>query len=329
MRRDFTSGIPGFRTELPIPMIPKTGQEPAGAAPFRSGYAAIIGKPNVGKSTLMNTLIGQKISIVTPKPQTTRHKVLGILSREADQIIFLDTPGLLTPRYALHKAMVDSAHSAIGDADVVLFMIDATNPGMGREIHEESALAALRTCGKPVFLVINKIDLVSKSSILPVIASYAENFSFKEIFPISAIALTGTQDLLDAVAIQLPIHPPYYPTDMVSERSERFFVEELIREQIFKKFRSEIPYSTAVQIIDFKELEGRKDLIQAEIFVERDSQKGILIGKDGKALKEIGELARKEIEKFLDRPVYLELHVKAREKWRKKEEWLKRFGYRS
>ncbi|OLD59013.1 MAG: GTPase Era, partial [Ignavibacteria bacterium 13_1_40CM_2_61_4] len=187
----------------------------------------------------------------------------------------------------------------------------------------------LRTCRKTVFLVINKVDLVSKSGILPVIASYAENFSFKEVFPISALALTGTKELVDAVANQLPIHPPYYPTDMVSECSERFFVAELIREQIFEKFRSEIPYSTAVQITDFKEREGRKDLIQAEIYVERASQKGILIGKGGKALKEIGELARKEIEKFLERPVFLELHVKAREKWRKKEEWLKRFGYRS
>src|SRR5713101_810336 len=149
------------------------GQAYGSHSSFRCGYVAIVGRPNVGKSTLMNALIGQKISIVTRKPQTTRHKILGILSREADQTIFLDTPGLLTPRYALHKAMVDSAHSAIGDADVVLFMIDATNPGMGREIHEEPALAALRTCGKPVFLVINKIDLVSKSSILPVIASYA------------------------------------------------------------------------------------------------------------------------------------------------------------
>ena len=310
-------------------MILMTGQAQGSPAPFRSGYAAIIGKPNVGKSTLMNALIGQKISIVTPKPQTTRHKVLGILSREADQIIFLDTPGLLTPRYALHKAMVDSAHSAIADADIVLFMIDATNPGTGGEIHEEPALAALRSCGKPAFLVINKIDLVSKSSILPVIASYAENFSFKEIFPISAVALTGTKELLDAVAGELPIHPPYYPTDTLTERSERFFVGELIREQIFGKFRSEIPYSAAVQITDFKEREGRKDLIQAEIYVERASQKGILIGKDGKALKEIGELARKEIEKFLERPVYLELRVKVREKWRKKEEWLKRLGYTS
>jgi GTPase len=298
------------------------------ASPFRCGYVAIIGKPNVGKSTLMNALIGQKISIVTRKPQTTRHKILGILSRDSDQIIFLDTPGLIKPEYPLHDAMMEAARSAIVDADVVVLMIDAADPGKGDDIDTEPAFGLLRVCRAPVFLVLNKLDLVKPESMLPVIASYAEKQLFKEIYPVSALKQIGTGDLVNGLAAELPLHPPYYPTEMVSEHTERFFVAEMIREKIFEKFRDEIPYSTAVQIADFRELEGRKDLIQAEIFVERDSQKAILIGKDGGALKEVGELARKDIEAFLQRPVYLELHVKVKEQWRKKDEWLKRFGYR-
>lgn len=307
-----------------------TAPDKAAPAPgsFRCGYVAIIGRPNVGKSTLMNALIGQKISIVTRKPQTTRHKILGILSRESDQIIFLDTPGLMKPEYALHEAMMDAARSAVVDADVVAVMIDATDPGKGEDIHKEPAFDLLRACTKPVFLVINKLDLVRPESILPVIASYAGISSFKEIFPVSALRLAGTQELLNGLVCELPVHPPYYPPDMVSEHSERFFAAELIRETIFEKFREEIPYSTAVQITDFREQGGRKDLIQAEIIVERDSQKAILIGKDGSALKVVGELARKEIEAFLERPVYLELYVRVKEQWRKKDDWLKRFGYR-
>jgi len=295
---------------------------------FRCGYVAIIGKPNVGKSTLMNALIGQKISIVTRKPQTTRHKILGILTRDSDQMIFLDTPGLMKPEYRLHDAMMDAARSAIVDADVVLLMIDAADPGKGQDMEDEPAFALLRVCRAPVFLVINKLDLVKPESILPVIASYAGEFAFKEIFPVSALQLIGTPELLDGLSRELPVHPAYYPAESLSEHSERFFVAELIREKIFEKFRDEIPYSTAVQIADFRELEGRKDLIQAEIYVERDSQKGTLIGKDGSALKEVGELARREIEAFLGRPVYLELHVKVEGQWRKKDQWLKRFGYR-
>jgi GTP-binding protein Era len=311
----------------PVP-LPGSEQEARSPATFRCGYVAIIGKPNVGKSTLMNALIGQKISIVTPKPQTTRHRILGIRTRELDQIIFLDTPGLMKPEYPLHDAMMEAARSAISDADVAVLMIDAMSPGSGEEIDMEPAYALLRGCRAPVYLVINKMDLVKPERILPVIASYAEKQMFKEIYPVSALKQIGTEDLLNGLSAELPVHPPYYPAEIVSEHSERFFVAELIREKIFEKFRDEIPYSTAVQIADFKEIEGRKDLIQAEIIVERDSQKGIMIGKDGTALKEVGELARKEIEAFLQRPVYLELYVKVKEQWRKKDEWLKRFGYR-
>ena len=295
---------------------------------FKAGYVAIVGDTNVGKSTLMNGLVGQKISIVTNKPQTTRHKVLGILSREDHQIIFLDTPGLLQPKYLLHEAMMRFAQSAIEDADVVLFMIDVTDPKMGEEVEYNAAFRRLKDLKKPVFLVINKIDLVTKEEVLLVIAFYSNKYPFKEIFPISALNLFGTTELVNFLVKELPEHPPYYPPDVVSEQPERFFVGEIIREKIFEKFKEEIPYSTTVDIIEFKEQAGKKDVIHAEIYVERESQKGILIGKKGLALKEVGTSARKDIEAFLGRPVFLELHVKVREKWREKEEWLRRLGYR-
>ena len=295
----------------------------------KAGYVAIIGEPNVGKSTLMNCLLGQKISAVTRKPQTTRHKILGILSSENYQIIFLDTPGLLKPKYLLHEAMMKNAQSALGDADIILFMIDAANAEIKKVTEENMALQTVKHAQKTIFLVINKIDLIKKQDILPIIEYYSTKHSFKEIFPISALDNIGTDELLKTLVSELPEHSPYYPADVVSEQTERFFVSEIIREKIFEKYKEEIPYSTAVEIIEFKEQAGRKDLIRAEIFVERDSQKGILIGKQGKALKEIGELARKEIENFLGRAVFLELYVKVRAKWRVNAEWLKRLGYTS
>lgn len=296
---------------------------------FRCGYVCIIGEPNVGKSTLMNTLIGQKISIVTDKPQTTRHKILGILSNEQFQIIFLDTPGLLKPKYLLQKAMMDAAHAAMNDADVVIFMVDALDPKMDKDIEHDVAFQALNKINKSAFLLINKVDIIDKFKLLPIIDFYSKRFEFVEVFPISALNALGTADLLKSVVEKLPVHPPYYPLDFVSDSSERFFVSELIREKIFEKFRQEIPYSTTVEIIEFREQVGKKDFISAEIYVERQSQKGILIGKNGLALKQIGELARVEIEKFLGRSVFLELHIKVREKWRDSDTWLKRLGYRS
>ncbi len=301
---------------------------------FRAGFVAIIGEPNVGKSTLMNALIGQKISIVTPKPQTTRHKILGIYSQEDFQTIFLDTPGLLKPKYLLHEAMMKFAQSAIEDADIVLFMIEANDPKMSKEIEHDVAFEKLsqrdafgKKSEQPVYLVINKVDMIKKQDVLPIIAFYSKKYPFKEIFPISALKSEGTDELLKVIAKALPEHPPFYPLDVVSEHSERFFVSEIIREKIFKKFKEEVPYSTTVEIVDFKEQKGKKDVINAEIYVERESQKGILIGKNGAALKDIGQLARKDIEVFLARPVYLELHVKVREKWRENKQWLDRLGY--
>ncbi len=298
-------------------------------ANFRCGYVAIIGNPNVGKSTLMNGLLGQKISIVTNKPQTTRHKILGILSSETYQMIFLDTPGLLKPKYLMHKEMMKSAQSAIADADQVLYMIDATHPNIGKEIEQDVAFMTVKNLNKDVSLLINKTDLVTKVKTAEIIAFYSGQYQFKDVFPISALTLDGTKVLLETIASSLPEHQPFYPPDILSEHSERFFVSEIIREKIFEKFRDEIPYSTTVDIVEFKEAEGKKDVIRAEIYVERESQKGILIGTQGKALKQIGELARKDIEIFLDRPVFLELFVKVREKWRDKKEWLNRLGYSS
>lgn len=298
------------------------------AADFRCGYVAIIGEPNVGKSTLMNSLIGQKLSIVTPKPQTTRHKVLGILSTEHYQVIFLDTPGIIKPKYLLHEAMMAFASSALDDADLVLFMIDATNPKTGSDLTHEEAFLKLRGLQKPVFLAINKADVVNKVEILPIMDFYAKAFPFKEIFPISALKLDGTADLVQAVVGLLPIHPPMYPLDIVSEQNERFFVSEIIREKMFEKYQQEIPYSTTVEIAEFKERDAGKTFISADIFVERESQKGILIGKGGEPLKQIGRRARKDIESFLQHPVFLELHVKVRKDWRQDTSALARFGYK-
>ena len=294
---------------------------------FKAGYVAIVGEPNVGKSTLMNALLGQKISIVTSKPQTTRYKILGILSTENSQIIFLDTPGLLRPKYALHEAMMASAESSLGDADLVLFMIDATDAKVLQNSESSVAFEYLARVRKPTYLIINKVDAVKKPALLPLMDAMAKLDRFQEIFPISALNGDGLPDLTRTIVEALPSHPPYFPIESVSDQPEKFFVSEIIREKIFEQFKDEIPYATAVDIREFAEKEGRKDFISADVYVERDSQKSILIGKGGTALKRVGQEARKEIEEFLQRPVFLELHVKVRAKWRKSSMWLKTFGY--
>jgi GTP-binding protein Era len=296
---------------------------------FRAGYAAIIGEPNVGTSTLLNGLLGQKISIVTPKPQTTRHKILGILSGEGHQIIFLDTPGLITPKYALHEAMMRAASLAMDDADLLILMIDGSRSRLPDDATMAALLGQLRQRQKPVYLVINKVDLVNKDSLLPLIGQYAKSFSFREIIPLSALTRRGTETLVEIMVRDLPLHPPYYPLDIISEAHQRFFVAEIVREKIFLKCREEIPYSASVDIVEFKEREGGKWFISADVYVEKPSQKGILIGKKGAMLRAVGALARKDIERFLDHPVFLELHVKVRENWRQDEEWLHRLGYTS
>ncbi len=299
-----------------------------GPGKFRAGYAALIGEPNVGKSTLMNALLQQKISIVTPKPQTTRHRILGILSAPEYQLVLLDTPGIIAPRYALHEAMMAAARSALRDADSVLFMIDGAHPRKPDDAVLLGAFALLREAGRPVHLVVNKTDILSKASVAPLIDSYTAAFPFKQAHPVSALTGEGTGALLEALRGELPVHPPYFPPDIVSEQNQRFFVGEIVREKIFLRCREEVPYSTTVDIVEFKEREEGKWFISANVYVERESQKAILIGKKGAMLKEIGQLARVEIEQFLDHPVFLDLHVSVRG-WRDDDEWLRRLGYTS
>jgi GTP-binding protein Era len=290
---------------------------------FRAGYVALVGRPNVGKSTLLNQLLKMKLSIVTHKPQTTRKKVLGILSGENYQIVFIDTPGIIEPKYNLQKVMMKYVRSAMEDADVIVYLVDASSTRKDfEEIGEQ--IAPLE---KPVILVLNKIDLVKKDDLLPLIDAYRSLYDFRAIVPISALKGDGLDDLVKEIVQNLPYNPPYYPPDYVTDQQERFFVSEIIREKIFQLYGEEIPYSCHVQIEEFKENPGRKDFIRAIIYVERLSQKGILIGKKGQALKRVGELARQEIEAFLGRPVYLELYVKVMEDWRKKESKLRRLGY--
>jgi len=294
--------------------------------PHQAGYVSIVGRPNTGKSTLMNSLLNFKLSIVTAKPQTTRHRILGILTGEGYQIIFLDTPGLLDPQYKLQEFMLKAVHSAVDDADILLFMTEAQEDFFAKDAH---VLEKIRPEKKPVLLAINKIDLIDKPMLLPLIEKYHASYPFTEIIPISAQKRDGLENLTAALVKYLPVGPAFYPEDMLTERPERFFVAEIIREKIFLKYGEEIPYSTTVHIEEFSEREQGKDYIRAVIYLERASQKGILIGKKGAALKEVGQSARAEMEAFLGRGVFLELYVSVKEKWRRDERFLKESGYSS
>ncbi len=292
---------------------------------FKAGYVAIVGEPNVGKSTLMNSLLKQKISIVTPKPQTTRQRVLGILSREDAQIIFLDTPGLIKPKYLLQQKMLSSAEAALHDADIIVVLTEVSRGA--RLPVEVEQLVLKKHSRKPILLVINKVDTVYKPQVLPTMEEFAKRGEFKEVIPISALKQDNLDDLLKTLLTYLPAHEPFYPTDIVSDSPEKFFVAEFIREKVFEQFSEEIPYSTAVEIQEYLERETGKTYISADIVVERDSQKGILIGAGGEALKKVGQAARTEIESFLQQPVFLELRVKVKEHWREREALLKSYGY--
>ncbi|MBR9976469.1 MAG: GTPase Era [Bacteroidetes bacterium] len=294
---------------------------------FHCGYVALIGAPNAGKSTLMNALLGAKISIVTAKPQTTRKRVLGFYTGDTHQIIFIDTPGLIRPKYILQQSMVTAAHSAIAEADAICVLIDGARALERGDLLPVGLLDLLRKAGSPVFAVITKSDLVAdKKQLLPMMARLLEFYDFKAVIPISAPEGQGLDGLIDELRAVLPVGPQLYPEDMLSDAPERFFVSEIIREKIFEQYRQEVPYATEVFIAEFRE-EEKCDHIAAEIIVERESQKRILIGSGGDALKAIGIAARKDIEAFLGRKVFLELHVRVRDGWRDNEAWVRRLGY--
>ena len=295
---------------------------------LKVGYVTILGLPNAGKSTLLNALLGQKLAITTSKPQTTRKRLIGILSDKNYQIIFLDTPGILKPAYLLQEKMMDAVVQSIKDADVILLILDvALDPGGEDTLKDVFIYDLLSKSKKPKILLLNKIDMSTQEQVSELIAKVEKTKYFRNIIPISAKQAYNVHSVINEIIECLPEGSKFYPDDDISDENERFFVSEIIREKIFEQYKDEIPYSCEVVITDFKEREDRKDFIQAEIIVERESQKGILIGKQGAALKKVGEKSRSTIEEFLQRPVYLDLHVKVRSKWRTDENMLKSFGY--
>jgi GTP-binding protein Era len=295
---------------------------------FRAGYVAIIGRPNVGKSTLVNRMLGQKLSIVSPRPQTTWHRILGIKNLPQTQLLFVDTPGMHKSDAVFNQSLVRAARRAMDDADALLWLIDASQP---EDPDDQLILEELRerkTTKAPVILALNKVDLVEKPLLLPLIARWQEAYAFAEIVPISASAGDNV-DRLESLLVQYaPAGQPFYPPDELSDRPERFFIAEIIREQAFALLHQELPYAMAVQVEAVRAREGR-DLtdVEATIYVEKEAQKGIVIGAGGKMLKRIGERARPEIEELLGTRVFLRLWVKVQQGWRKDAAALRRFGY--
>jgi GTP-binding protein Era len=294
--------------------------------PFKSGFAAIIGRPNVGKSTLLNRIAGRKIAIVSDKPQTTRNQIRGVYTDDSAQIVFLDTPGIHKPFSKLGDYMVKAAEGALDEVDVVLFLADASEqPGGG----DRYIIERLKKTQTPVILVLNKIDKVPRDDILPLIDAYRKLHDFAEIVPISASRGDNVERLLELLTRYLPEGPMYYPPGQVTDHPERFICAELIREKILLRTREEVPHSVAVEIESMAADERGTVRIGAVIYVERDSQKGILIGKGGAMLKEIGRQAREEMERLLGSKIFLELWVKVKKDWRNHEAFLKSLGYRT
>ena len=292
---------------------------------FRSGYVAIVGVPNAGKSTLLNRMLGEKISITSKKPQTTRNRILGVMHRPGAQLVFLDTPGIFQAKDTLNLRIVDTAISAIGDADMILFVLDAANPD---PTSEHFLVQRLQKHDSPVILALNKIDLIDKTTLLKTIEKWSTEYYFDVIVPISATQGTQLEQLVDAMESFLPLGPPYFPEDAVTDLTERFIAAEMIRESVFRLTGEEIPYATAVTVDSFKEeKKGKLVKIEATINIERDSQKGIIIGKEGSKLKRIGTESRKKIEHMLETKVFLKLFVRVQKNWRKDSRALRRFGY--
>lgn len=287
----------------------------------KAGFVSIIGKPNVGKSTLMNALVGEKLSIITPKAQTTRHRILGIVNEEAFQIVFSDTPGIIKPLYGLQDSMMTAVNGALSDADLILFVTDI------HEKHDENdVLEKITNTTIPLVVLLNKIDNATQEQVDEKFAYWKEKLNPLHIFAISALHQYNLDGILPLILENIPEHPAYYDKEELTDRSQRFFVSEIIREKIFNNYKKEIPYSTEVVVTSFKEDE-KIIRISAEIIVERDSQKNILIGTGGAMLKKVGMEARKDIEKFVDKKVFLETFVKVLPDWRSKKNYLKSFGY--
>ena len=293
----------------------------------KSGYVTILGRPNAGKSTLMNALMGEKLSIITNKPQTTRKRVLGILSDDNHQVIFLDTPGILDPNYLLQEKMMEHVNISVSDADILVYIIDTDDDPSGKKLFGLPLVAKSLKKETKKIILLNKIDLSTKEKLAPLIGKLEQMELFEEIIPISASEGYNIESVKRFVFDNLPEGPKFFPEDQISDANERFFVSEIIREKIFETYRDEVPYSTEVIIEEFKERDHAKDYISASVLVERDSQKPIIIGKKGELIKKLGLLSRTAIEEFLGRGVFLEIRVKVRPKWRSDDRELKRLGY--
>lgn len=288
---------------------------------FKAGFVSIVGKPNVGKSSLMNKLVGENVSIITSKAQTTRHRIMGMLNGDDYQVVYSDTPGILEPKYSLHQAMMSFVKVSLEDADVILLVVELNDK------FEQELFERFQRIKTPILLLINKIDLGKGSQVDDKISYWKEQLpNVKEILPVSAKSGVNVDQILDRIKAILPVHPPFFPQDEFTDRTERFFASEIIREKIFLNYSEEIPYSAEVVINSFKD---QPDIIRisAEIYVERDTQKGIIIGKGGSSLKKVGTEARKDMESFFGKKIFLETHVKVADNWRKERNKLRQFGY--
>lgn len=288
----------------------------------KSGFVSIVGNPNVGKSTLMNLLVGERLSIITAKAQTTRHKILGIVNKEEYQIIFSDTPGVLEPNYKLQESMLKYSKSALVDADVILYITDTVETS----VKNEAFINEVKNAKVPVLVALNKVDLTEQNQLEKLVATWHELLPAAEIFPISALRKFNVDNLYKRIIELIPESPPFFDKDALTDKTERFFVSEIIREKILRFYQKEIPYSVEVVVEEFKDKGSRVD-IHAVIHVARESQKGIIIGHQGKALKKLGTEARRDIETFVAKKVFLQLFVKVSKDWRDQDNFLKNFGY--
>lgn len=288
----------------------------------RAGFVNIIGNPNVGKSTLMNAFVGEKLSIITSKAQTTRHRILGIVNGDDFQVVFSDTPGIIKPAYELQESMMDFVKSAFEDADVLIYMVEVGE----KELKDEAFFKKITNSKIPVLLLLNKIDNSNQEQLEEQVSLWSEKVPNAEVYPISALEGFQVQEVFDRIIELLPESPPFYPKDQLTDKPERFFVNEKVREKILENYKKEIPYAVEVDTEEFKE-EENLIRIRSVIMVERDTQKGIIIGHKGVALKRVGSDARKDLEKFFDKKIHLELYVKVNKNWRSNQKQLKRFGY--